>query len=78
MALCRLSEDGSATTAIVVMIANILNYQYLCHAVSGLQFLGVFAKLRKAATSFAIRLSIVLSARNNSSHIPRIFMKFDI
>jgi hypothetical protein len=46
--------------------------------VSGLKFLGLFAKLRKATTSFAIRLSIVLSARNNSAHTPRIFMKFGI
>ena len=40
-----------------------------------IQFLGVFAKLRKA-NSFA--MSIGLSARNNSAPTGRISMKFDI
>ena len=39
-------------------------------------FLGMFAKLRKAAVSFVT--SVCLSAWNNSAHTERIFMKFDI
>jgi hypothetical protein len=55
------------------MTANIWNCQYLCHAISGLKFLGVFAKLRKATNSFAIRLSVLLCARKNSAHTPHEF-----
>ena len=42
----------------------------------GTQFLGAFAKLRKAAISFV--MSVRLSAWNNSAPTGRIFIKFDI
>jgi len=41
----------------------------------GTQFLGSFAKLRKATTCFV--MSVRLSAWNNSAPTGRIFMKFD-
>jgi hypothetical protein len=43
-------------------------------------FLGAFAKLRKAIMSFvmSVRLSVLLSAWNNSAPTGRIVMKFDI
>jgi hypothetical protein len=48
------------------------------HVVSHSLFLGAFAELRNVTTNFvmSVRLSVCLSAWNNSAPIGRIFMKF--
>jgi hypothetical protein len=57
MMLYRLGDDGTASPSIAVMISNIINYQNFCHAFSGLQFLGEFAKLpRHSSVQRGIRM----------------------
>jgi hypothetical protein len=46
--------------------------------VNYIRFLGAFAKLRKAAISFVMSVSVCPSAWNNSAPTGRIFMKFEI
>jgi hypothetical protein len=63
-----------------MQLQRVLRYGYIRNTIFISQFLGVFAKLQKAITSFIMSLhpSTHLSAWKNSAITGQIFINFDI